>query len=264
MRRATTCFFVLALLGTSVPLFADSISLEAVSGDPLDSTRTIKFVNNEKLDAGDLHILFTQATTVTTKDVNDRSDINAPTIHNIYGIDIAHNFDETLSFQSAGLNLTIKDWWWTRGGDATKDGDRLGEIKHDSGGTELSFLGPPATGDGALLVQINGASNTFTTTAGFTAAQEAAALDLFLSGLQVSGFALINVTMPAATTDDFVGNILGDPALELAVSVLHEDSTQAVLLAPFPPVAEPGTFLLLGGGIGLIGAVKRFGSNFLH
>jgi hypothetical protein len=223
---------------------------------PIDSTRTIKFTNKSGSDADDLHVIFTNSTTVTTNPFgNDRiSDPATNKIHNFWGMGVAQNKDVTLAFSSPATNLTIAQWWWTSGGNATTDGTRVGNINKDTGGTELSFIGPPATGNGALLVQINGINNTFTTSAGFTAVQEALALEGFLSALQDAGFALINVTMPSSISDDFVGNLLGDPATELNVSVLHEDSTLAFLLEPFP-APEPSTLLLLSVGIfGLIGA----------
>jgi hypothetical protein len=238
-----------------------SVDPSTLGGDPLDSTRTITFTNASGSTADDLHIVFSQSTTVTTNPFgNDR--VNDPAsnkTHNFWGMSVANTTGMvTLAFSTNAIDLTIAQWWWTTGGNATTNGTQVGKTNKDTGGTTLSFLGPPATGDGALLVQINGTNNTFTTTAGFTATQEAAALELFLGGLQVSGFPLINVTMPTSNTDNFVGNLLGDPTTELNVSVLSQDSTQQILLAPFPQVPEPGTFLLLGFGIGLIGIARQF------
>jgi hypothetical protein len=154
----------------------------------------------------------------------------------------------TMAFSSDALDLTIKEWWWTRGGDAKGDGKKLGDTHHDTGGTELSFLDRPATGDGSILVSINGESNTFTTTAGYSASATASAFDGFLSGLNDGGFSLINATLRSSTTVDFVGNLLGDPATELSVQVLHQDSTEpftlSTLVAP-----EPSSWIVAASGI---------------
>jgi len=176
------------------------------------STRTITITNAEDTGANDLHIDFTDKTSVTSNPFgNDRSSEPDSKDNNFWGLSVSPKpanpnkgqIDHvTLSFSSIAQDLTMANWWWTLGGDATTNGNMVGKTHKDTGGTELSFLNGPATGDGAILVTIDGMSNVFDTTAGFTAAQSASAFDGFLDALIGGGFSLINSTLASPTTDD--------------------------------------------------------------
>jgi hypothetical protein len=227
-----------------------------------DATRTITFTNTEvnsdgtAANANDLHVIFNQPTIVTSNPFgNDRTSATAPDVHNFWGMTVAGGkagASVTLAFSSDMLDLTIKNWWWTTGGTATSDGTQLGATKNDNGGTILSFLDGTATGNGDVNVQINGASHVFATTAGFTAMQSATAFDQFLTGLTTDGFSLVDAVLTAPSTVEAVGNLQGDPATELNISILSQDSSQTVLLEPLSVVPEPSSVVLLG--IGCAGA----------
>lgn len=141
------------------------------------------------------------------------------------------------------------------------NGTQKGTTKKDTNGTSLSFLNGPASGDGQVLVSINAADYIFTSVAGFSAAQSAIAFDSFLKAIDVNGFALINSTLIDSITDQFVGNLLGDPATELSVQILHQDSTQPFDLTPLSSVPEPSTLVLLGCGLVTLIGLRDIGTR---
>jgi hypothetical protein len=162
-------------------------------GNVSASTRTIKFTNKAGQDVDDLHIIFSNKTSVTTNPFgNDKTPAPNDAVHNFWGETVKADESITLAFSSVFETLTIGEWWWTKGGNARQNGERKGDKKKDDGGTDLSFLDEPATGDGAVLVTIGGTGHTFRSTAGFSAAQSATAFDHFLAGLDDNGFALIS------------------------------------------------------------------------
>lgn len=231
------------------------------------STRTIKFTNKTNAGVDDLHIDFSKGPVTVTANPfgSDRvatgTGPNQDRQHNFWGMTVAADGSVTLSFSSPIENLTIQQWYWTLGGTAINDGISKGKDGNplhpgtDTFGTTLSFLDGPATGDGVILVAINGQDHDFTTTAGFTAAQTASAFDSFLDGLEDNGFALVNSVLLDSTTDQFEGNLLGDSSTELFVDLLHQDSTEPMVLTATIP--EPGSSLLLGCGLLAVAAMAK-------
>jgi hypothetical protein len=240
-----------AICGITAVLFASTCAKASV--------REITFQNKENDNADDLHIVFNSDTKVTKNPFgNDRTTGDHDPTHNFWGMTVANASPKQdtdpantvkLAFSSDALDLTIKEWWWTKGGDAKGNGNQLGKKHTDTNGTQLSFLDRPASGDGIIQVNINGQANIFTTTAGFSASAEAAAFSGFLTGLTDGDFALINSALFSSTRVDFVGNLLGDPATELSVDLLHQDSSQTVSLAPIG-TPEPSSLFLGGFGMG--------------
>jgi len=220
--------------------------------------RTIEFANAEKkgdgtaIDADDLHLEFNQPTIITSNPFNgnDRAESKNATVHNLYGVTVpgAGVGKVTVGLSAGVLDLKINRWWWTSGGNAFKDGTIISPEKQDNGGTKLSFLDGTATGDGSVNVQVNGASHLFATTAGFTPLQSAAAFDQFLEGLELSGFSLVEGILLDPFTVEALGNLQGDPATELNISILSQDSSQTLQLKPLAVVPEPSSILLLATG----------------
>jgi len=237
-----------------VQAMAIAIVLFFWCGNTYGSTRTIVFNNGSNVNVDDLHIEFNQETTVTANPFGSdrqpvKNDMPDNRIHNFWGMNLGVNQEVTFSFSSITQDLTIDRWWWTLGGTATNDGARRGIVGGDTGGKKLSFLDLPATGDGALLVNIDGVGHVFTPTSGFSAVQSTLAFDSFLSGLKNDGFSLIAPTVLASNTVEFVGNLLGDPQTELSVEIIRQDSTQQFVLAPIESIPEPSSVLLLVSGL---------------
>lgn len=216
------------------------------------STREIKFTNATGEAVNDLHVVFKTGTVTINGNgftgkwsVNDRA-------WNLYGgtppggADLPNNGSIKIEVSNTAKSCEIDEWWWTTGGSDGKEGTKVGKTNNDTGKSELTFLGGTATGDGAINVAINGANNVFTFTAGYTPEQSASAFDTWLGGLNDNGFSLISSVLVTTTTDQLFGNLLGDPALELSVSVQHWDSSQMFALHAIP---EPGPVALamLGG-----------------
>ena len=230
------------------------LAVLTVAVPALASERDIKFTNKSGQDANDLHIVFSQHTTVKSKGdwAGDKSTGSNDTTHNFYGTTVkADDTAAKITLTSTVNTLTIGKWWLTTGGTANMDGTQIGPTNTDTGGATLSFLGP-ASGDGVIAVAINGLAHEFDTVAGDTAEQSVLSFDTFMNSLVDGTFQLINSTLVSPTSDTYVGNLLGDPATELNVSVLRADTTQEFLFSPIP---EPSS--LIGGAAGIAGLVLR-------
>src|SRR5262245_31154992 len=116
-----------------------SVSL-CLGGGIHGSTRPITFTPSELVDA--LHVDFNQDTTGLTNPFGgdrmpEKSDgMRNLMIHNFWGMTVPAN-GFMLLFDSVRQNLTIDQWWWTLGGNATSDGTRKGPVGGDTGGTKL-------------------------------------------------------------------------------------------------------------------------------
>lgn len=225
------CFFV--LVGFLV------LNLE--SGTEAD-TRTVKFKNNTGQKADDLHIIFKNATTVDidrTRPFESEIVSGDSRTHNLWGGDVPACSSATVRFSTGwGIRATIEKWWWTSGGNATKEGDRVGDEREDSGGRELSVSGDAAAGDGLISVSVGGITGEFQTKAGYYPSET---LDAFMSFLEELGSPeeLVYSVLESPTSISFWGNVLGDDDDLLQAELIQDDSGQHLLLSQ-QYVGQPG------------------------
>jgi hypothetical protein len=216
------------------------------------STMTVTFQNNENGVATDLHVNVPHGTTITNPPsgndrVTDGNDRIGADRHNWYGLNVMGNGvgKVTTTFEFDGA-LSIKNWFWTTGGDAFHDGDMLGDV-HDQSDLKLSFAPGAATGDGVLAINVLGQQHLFETTAGVSATDSAMLFAQFLGDIQFGGQSLFFLNFPDATSVEFLELVLTNtPA---SAEVLHQDSGQGMTLEDLNAVPEPSSLVLLSCGL---------------
>ncbi|MBN2456609.1 MAG: DNRLRE domain-containing protein [Sedimentisphaerales bacterium] len=197
--------------------------------------RTVKFVNKTNKTADDLDIETKQGVTITSKSpfTSDRG-VAGGNEHNLYGgPGVEPDANATVTFDTGpggGKTIEIKRWWWTKGGNALKDGYRISKVGGDSGGSTLSCSSGPSTGNGQVVVRINGNDNIFTVPSANSVEQTASDFSDFLKNIKDGGFALVHSNLCTSSCVAFAGNLLGDPNLELSAEITAQDSTLPLVL----------------------------------
>ena len=221
------------LLGSSLLLGSATLAL---AGD-----RTVRFQNKTGQDVDDLHIETKQGVTITDKApfTGDRG-VGGGNKHNLYGGTVPKEpmggppNEAVVKFESTSPDITIKEWWWTLGGNARRDGNRVGDVKGDDGGVTLSCGGGTATGDGTILVSIDHDRRLFQTQRGAPPEATAMMFAQFCDSFFDFGhnMNLIEASLLDPWNVQALGNVLGNPETQLAVQILQPDSGQNLALLP--------------------------------
>lgn len=222
-----------ALLGASLLLGSATLALAA--------DRTVRFQNKTGQDVDDLHIETKQGVTITQKTpFTGERGVNGGNKHNLYGGTVDKEppggppNEAVVTFESTSPDITIKKWWWTKGGNARRDGNRVGAVKGDDGGVVLACSGGPASGEGTFLVSIDYEQRLFQTQRGappeVTAMMFAEFCDSFFDISYEMN--LIQTTLLDPRNVQVLGNVLGNPETQLRVEMLQPDSGQDLALLP--------------------------------
>ena len=227
------------------------------------AARVIKFTNKTGQNVDDLHLDFRTGATIDftkTSPFNSERGNDKTSRHNLYGATIENGKSATVRITSNSTTIKLKKWWWTKGGNALKDGKRVGEFEYDDGSGELAFSGGSATGDGLISVVIDGTSNIFQTNFGDSSMQTASAFHSFLTGITGDlGFLLMfSQILGDAKTVSYAGNLLGDIESQLKnITIIKTDSGQDFTVT-HSPVPVPAAVWLMGSALlGLMGVSRR-------
>lgn len=222
-----------AILGASMLLGAATL---VSAGD-----RTVRFQNKTGQDVDDLHIETKQGVTITQKDPFTGSrGVDGGNKHNLYGGTVEKEpvggppNEAVVKFTSGSPNITIKKWWWTKGGNARRDGQRVGPINGDDGGVTLACHGGPASGDGRVLVSIDGREEVFQTLAGLPPEETIRMFANFCNSFYdfEHEMQLIHITPLDPNHLQALGNVLGNADTALRVELLQRDRGQQLELLP--------------------------------
>lgn len=212
--------------------------------------RKMKFENKEGQDVDDLHIRFTRNNVTWDNDETHTFDNvrhnDGQSEFNFWGTTIADDGTAELTFEAPG-EIKIAEWWWTKGGNALKNGDKVGKSKTDNGGSVLSFFGGPATGNGLYVVSFNGQTEFFQTHQGFMPQQT---MNMFMGFIQTefnSGGTQQVYFVPQSPQSVYIAaNTGGDSTKPLTIQIAQQDMTQPMNPAPFLPSELKLTTLLEG------------------
>ena len=216
-------------------------------------TRTITFKNDEGVTVDDLHIVYDNATTTNTATPFTSERVSPDTkTHNHWNGSVPNGNTATVKFTTAnGVNATIKDWWWTIGGNATADGAQQGNTHHDDGGAVLSVSGGNATGTGQVRVTVGANTCTFQTTAGRTALQTANDFVAFVNSTSCGNPSFAYAIQGPGSTACALSNTLtsGTP-VPAVLQVLVADGGQGLTIqsafTKVPALGTVGMVLLIG------------------
>jgi hypothetical protein len=212
--------------------------------------RKITFENKEEVAVDDLHIRFTRNNVEWDNDEphtfdNVRHNVGQSD-YNFWGTTIPAGGTAELTFEGPG-DIEIAEWWWTKGGNALKNGDKVGKSKKDNGGAILSFQGGPATGNGMYMVSLNGQLEMFQTQPGMLPPQT---MNMFMGFIQTefnSGGNQLIYTVPQSPQSLYIAaNTTGDSTKPLILQVAQVDLTQPLYLTPFLPSRLNLTTLIEG------------------
>lgn len=189
--------------------------------------RVITFQNNSGQVADDLHIETKQGCSVewaSTTPFNSERGVNGGSKHNLYNGTVPVAGTATVALTSDSETIEVEKWWWTSGGNALRDGARIGDVRSDNGGAILAAYDGRANGDGAVLVTIGDMADVFVTTPGADSILTALLFAEFLDRFQQDEFDLIHSGVISPNETLALGNLLGDEATELHVELLERDS----------------------------------------
>lgn len=222
-----------------------------------------KFTNAEDEDATDLHIEFKTAVTFVVPNPNPNVDVTAQDPSGTFPegngsgtskINLANGFTGSAVADGGSLVLTfgysqseppeVKKWWWTNDNNVDPNTGRLGKKKTPRPG-KFEFLSfEPSTGDGSILLNIDGESNTFEFPPGLSSADLALALESFVEDQFEFGEAFISdgtnveVFSRAHTNeiDDIFVNITSDSTMAVQWTYIPE---------VIPTLSEWGIIILI-------------------
>jgi len=195
----------------------------------------IRFTNTTGVVVDDLHIETRQGCTIDftgTTPFDSERGVDGGSTHNLYNGSVPIGAEAKVTINSGSKTIEISKWWWTSGGNALRDGDRVGDVKKDDGGAVLAFYGGPARGDGQVLVAIGDQKRVFQTMPEMLPEQTAVEFMKFLDMFIEDDFDLVHNELVSPTQVVALGNLLGDPAVEIAVELLQPDSQQVLDLRP--------------------------------
>lgn len=202
--------------------------------------RKIKFINNEGKDVDDLHIEFEKNNVDWDRDAphsfdNVRHDPPGDKKYNFWGTTVTAGDTVELTFES-DHDIVIAEWWWTKGGTALKDGDKVGKSKKDNGGKILVFNGGAAAGNGMYLASVGGQTRMFQTVPGMMPAQT---MNIFMGFLllefNLNNDSLVYFVPKSPDTLYVAGNNEGDTITPLVVQVMQPDFNQQLTIQQINP-----------------------------
>lgn len=217
-----------------------------------------------RLRVDDLHLVFAPRVPVsvgfgeTRPFPSDRTTADEAQIsHNLHGAPIELELDRDMRGQQRvrgqarvllttpdGQEIRIARWYWTRGGDAFRDGEQVGVERGDDGATELAGLGA-AAGGGVVEVALGDRVRGFELRAGPASAVIAALEAEIVEAFTVDGFAQVYTHRRSPTRLLLLSNLLGGASGRLRVTVARPDRTLALTVHPADAVASrplPGDF----------------------
>jgi hypothetical protein len=233
--RAVALILATCAFGTATPqAFADGV-------------QQYKFENNTGVHANDLHIVFSVTGVSFRPDPLHPADatLSSPsgtfTSGNGSGtatIDLAQGFTGSgvnsgasviLSFNYAGSPAPrVKSAYWTTNN--TTDGSgKVGQDMKPDKTVSNYWAAATATGNGRLLVTIDGVQSEFDTTSGDSASATATKFATFLNG-----FPLASVIGQSAGSILYAANVYGTGTNSITVTILAQDSTQSVTVTDIP------------------------------
>lgn len=229
-------------------LFSLALILTLSSADA--GSRTVRFQNKTGQDVDDLHIETKQGVTISTMTpfTSDRG-VDGGSKHNLHGGTVPKEpvggppNEATVKFTSTSPNITIKKWWWTLGGNARRDGARVGRVKGDDGSGVLACADGVSNGDGLIYAYIDGQEGFFQTQRGMPGDATAMMFNEFLESFWDRDFDLIHNNPLSPFEIEFAGNVLGSDEAQLCVEILQPDSGLQMQLLP----VDVGPMLELSG-----------------
>jgi len=157
-----------------------------------------KFTNSEDANAEDLHIRFNDAVTFVAPVPNPEGDVTTQVPAGTFpegngsgsntvnlakgftGSGVAPGDDIVLTFAFDGAVPQVAAWWWTNDNNLDPRTGRLGQPKRGQRGVFEYASVEPSTGDGLILLTIDGDSNTFEIPPNLSAVEVAEAFQSFV------------------------------------------------------------------------------------
>ena len=192
--------------------------------------RIIEFENKTGRDdpVDDLHIETTLGSTITGRGpFEEERGANGGKKHNLYAGQVAKNGKAKITIDSDFAEIKIKRWWWTLGGNALADGDRVGRehVDDDDGGRVLAMVGPGTSlGTGEVLVAIAGVRDVFQVAPGRTPTEVVSDFERFLDErFWDDEFDLVYSHRRGGGSIYVAGNVVGDPETSLELAIVEPD-----------------------------------------
>ncbi len=202
--------------------------------------RKITFENKEGQDVDDLHIVFTRGETQWdnnapgTTFTNVRHN-NGNSDYNFWGVNIPPGGTATLTFSSPG-EIKIKEWWWTKGGNALKNGDEVGKTKKGDTGDSILAMNGPAAGNGLIKVTAGGQVEFFNTIPGLMPQQTIMAFANFIqTEFNMMGDPKVYIRPTSPQSLHLASNRAGDSTDQIKIEILQMDLQTITPVIPIRP-----------------------------